>query len=216
MLTNNWLKLLILLPTTVGLLALVYGFILLPWHTRWGATEAEASMTLPGDEIVPEPKTKATRAITIQAPAAEVWSWLVQIGHGRGGMYSYDWLENLVGCDLHSAERIHPEWQDLQVGDPVHKGPEGYPYYTVQTIESGRILTLQSNNPQTGELAPSSWAFVLHGNQDGNATRLITRQLVGYEPSLANFLIWRVATEPISFVMEQRMLRTLRDRAEGA
>lgn len=214
MLSNTWFKIVVFLPTAAAVLVLVYIFVLLPWHTRWGATKVEVNMSLPGDEIVPEPKTQSTRAITIQAPAAEVWSWLVQIGHGRGGMYSYDRLENLVGCDLHSAERIHPEWQDLKVDDIVHMGPEGYLFYTVRALEPDRMLVMQPHNPADGEPGTGSWAFILQA-QDDTSTRLIARQRQDYEPSVGNFLMWRVATEPISFVMEQKMLRTLRDRAEG-
>lgn len=214
MLSNTWLKIAVFLPTSGVVLALIYGFILLPWHTRWGATKAEVDMSLPGDEVVLEPKTQSTRAITIQAPAAEVWSWLIQIGHGRGGMYSYDWLENLVGCDLHSAEHINPAWQNIQVNDTVHMGPEGYLFYTVRIVEPGRVLVMQPHNPADGEPGTGSWAFILQPLDD-NSTRLIARQRQDYEPSVGNFLMWRVATEPISFVMEQKMLRTLRDRAEG-
>jgi hypothetical protein len=85
---------------------IAYWFGLRPWHIRWGATDDELARPLPGDEIVPRPRKWSTRAITIDAPAEVVWPWLVQIGQGRGGLYSYDWLENLAGCDIHSADRV--------------------------------------------------------------------------------------------------------------
>jgi len=84
---------------------LVLGPILRPWRIKWGATDDEIRRTLPGDELVPQPQWSYTQAITIRASATEVWPWLVQIGQGRGGFYSYEWLENLVGCDTPPAQR---------------------------------------------------------------------------------------------------------------
>jgi hypothetical protein len=83
---------------------LILSPVLRPWYNSWGVTEEEAARSLPGDELVPDPRLGYTRAITIQAPPERVWPWLIQIGQGRGGLYSYDGLENLVGCDIHSAE----------------------------------------------------------------------------------------------------------------
>ena len=83
-----------------------YVFLIRPWHLKWGATEEELKMPLPGDELVKHPKLNATHAITINAPVAEVWPWLVQVGQKRGGFYSYTWLENLVGCEMSNADQI--------------------------------------------------------------------------------------------------------------
>ena len=88
-------------------------------YLRWGATDDELNVALPGDELVPAPDLTATRAVTVRAPAGEVWRWVAQLGQGRGGFYSYDFLENLVGCDIHSAERVVPEWQLIAVGDDL-------------------------------------------------------------------------------------------------
>lgn len=90
-----------------------------PEKRNWGASDAEIRRPLPGDALLPAPQLEATRAITIHAPPTRVWPWLLQIGQGRGGFYSYDWLENLAGCGVRSATRIHPEWQKLDVGDVV-------------------------------------------------------------------------------------------------
>ena len=97
-------------------------------HARrnWGATAAEVAAVLPGDELVPEPAEQMTLAVTVEAPAEEIWAWLVQIGQDRGGMYSYDWLENLVGLDIRTTDEIREEWQHLAVGDRVVVVPEGY------------------------------------------------------------------------------------------
>ena len=97
------------------------------WRARcltWGATTAEADQRLPGDELLPAAQLVTTRAIGIDAPAEAVWPWLVQMGSGRAGAYSYDWIENLFGLDMHSANVILPQFQDLKAGDelPMGKG----------------------------------------------------------------------------------------------
>ena len=81
------------------------------WQLRWGATSQEASGSFPGDDLITGPDLTATRAISVGLPAAQVWPWIAQLGQGRGGFYSYDFLENLAGCDIHSADQIVPEWQ---------------------------------------------------------------------------------------------------------
>lgn len=95
-----------------------------PRLLRWGATGQECGEALPGDELIEHADLTATRAITIHAPADDVWPWSAQLGQGRGGFYSYDFLENLVGCDIHSADRIVPEWQDVAVGDAIRLAPQ--------------------------------------------------------------------------------------------
>ena len=100
--------------------AALYVVVARPRINHWGATDQEHRATWPGDHLVAQPSFVWTNAITIRAPAAQVWPWLVQLGQGRGGLYSYDWLENLIGCDVHSTDRILPPFQTpLQVGDRV-------------------------------------------------------------------------------------------------
>jgi hypothetical protein len=94
-----------------------------PWQQRWGATDAELEVGLPGDEHVAEPAVQLTRAITIHATPEEVWPWIVQLGADRGGFYSYDWLEDLFGLRIHSADEVVAEWQDLGVGDDIGAHP---------------------------------------------------------------------------------------------
>src|SRR5215207_9703255 len=94
------------------------------WQLRWGATDEEVDATLAGDHLIANPDLMSTRVITVHAPADQVWPWIAQLGQGRGGFYSYDALENLVGCDIHSADRVVPQWQDLKVGDQVKLAPE--------------------------------------------------------------------------------------------
>lgn len=102
-----------------AILAVLYPAMIRPWMLRWGATDEERGKALPGDDLVPHPLTMSTRAITVHAPVQAVWPWLAQIGQDRGGFYSYEWLENLAGCQMHNADHIHPEWQQRAVGDIV-------------------------------------------------------------------------------------------------
>lgn len=200
---------------------LVLSPLLRPWYNRWGATPEEVQRPLPGDELVPLSQMGCTRAITIQAPAEQVWPWLAQLGQGRGGLYSYDGLENLIGCDIHSADAILPEHQNLQVGDIIRLGPKGYPCFGVAALDPGRWLALVSLDPKTekpGEYTAqpgkaysiATWQFYLEPLGE-NATRLLVRQRLAYSPDMA--WIWRL-TEPVAFVMERRMMRGIRQRAE--
>lgn len=191
------------------------------WYNRWGATEAEVAQPLPGDELVPDPMLGYTRAITIQAPPQRVWPWLAQIGQGRGGLYSYDGLENLAGCKIHSVEHIIPELQNTQVGELIRLGPPGYPCFAVASVYPGQALILVSANPQTGQpvvhdlqagkgYSIATWQFILQP-QNGNATRLLVRQRLMYSSDLT--WVWRL-TEPVGFVMERKLLLGVRRRAE--
>lgn len=201
----------------LAVLSLLFAYLrwFRPWHLRWGATAHELDAPLPGDDLVVQPRQRATRALTIRAPAAVVWPWLAQIGQGRGGFYSYTWLENLVGCDMHNADRILPQHQQIAAGDRIRLGPEGYPYYTVAVVEPGRALVLRAGDP-VADPAPidETWAFVLEPEAE-NATRLIARNRRNYPPSLGNWLMWQVIVEPLHFIMEHRMLLGIRERAEA-
>jgi hypothetical protein len=203
--TTQWIELLIV-AAAVAAAILVYIFVIRPWHLRWGATDEEVSMPLPGDELAPaRPKLRDTHAITIHAPVAEVWPWLVQMGQGRGGFYSYTWLENLVGCRMRNADRIVPEWQNLKVGDEIWLHPKAPPL-KVLALEPERLILLE----QWG-------AFVLRP-VDAQTTRFIIRSQGDYNPdwgnALLNFIYWRVIFEPAHFIMERGMMRGVRRRAE--
>lgn len=180
------------------------------WYQRWGATPAEAARSLPGDELVPSPRLTTTRAISIAAPVQIVWSWLVQIGQGRGGFYSYRSLENLAGCSIGSEDRIVPALQVLQVGDRIELGPVGYPNFTVAAVDRMRSLVLHSRDDQ----AMIAWTFVLELDERGD-TRLIVRDRTDFVPTLGQYLVWRFLSEPIHFVMERKMLLGLKQRAEA-
>jgi hypothetical protein len=182
-----------------------------PRYLRWGATGQESVEPFPGDDLIANADLTATRAITIRASADQVWPWVAQLGQGRGGFYSYDFLENLVGCDIHSADRIVPEWQHVEIGDQVRLAPEVS--LVIALLERGRSLVLRGGIP-IGNTAPPydfTWAFALRDQPDGT-TRLLVRERYAYKRPWA----WLVVepAEAVSFVMSQKMLRGIRDRAE--
>ena len=196
----------------MGAAGAAYLLLARPRHLRWGATDQESRGPLPGDDLLANPDLAATRAITVRAPADQVWPWIAQLGQGRGGFYSYDVLENLVGCGIHSADRIMPEWQALEVGDEVKLHPE-VPL-VVAALEPGRALVLRGGVPM-GDTPPPydfTWAFALQEQPDGT-TRLLVRERYAYTRRWAPLLVEPV--EAVSFVMSQKMLRGIRDRAEG-
>ena len=182
-------------------------------YLRWGATDDEVNNALPGDELILAANLMATRAVTVRASADGVWPWLAQLGQGRGGFYSYDFLENLVGCSIHSAERVVPEWQSIEVGDAVHLHPEVG--LVVAVVEPGRALVLRGGVAIWRMPPPYdfTWAFVLRDQADGS-TRLVVRERYCYSRRWARLLVEPV--ELISFVMSQRMLRGIKERAERA
>jgi hypothetical protein len=181
------------------------------WHLRWGASDAEAAASLRGDELIQDASLRATRAITIHAPADRVWPWIVQLGQERGGFYSYDRLENLVGCDIHSADSIVAEWQHIRPGDDFGLHPEVR--LEVAAVEPARALVVRGGVP-IGHAPPPydfTWAFVLREEPD-STTRLLVRERYRYTRRWAPLILEPV--EAISFVMSQKMLRGIRDRAE--
>jgi hypothetical protein len=169
----------------------------------WGATHAEAAGPLAGDELLPEADGISTRAIDIDAPPNDVWPWLAQMGPApRGGAYTYDWIENLLGLDMHSVERVLPEFQHPQVGDTIELGSNRM---RLELVEPRRTLAWRS---QDGNWV---WTFVLEDR--GGTTRLISRNRFRL-PSLAARLAM-LPMEPGSLVMERRMLREIKRLSEG-
>lgn len=195
-----------------------YAFLIRPRHLRWGATEAELQEPLPGDDVVPNPKHEATHAITINAPVADVWPWLLQIGQNKGGFYSYSWLENLVGCDIHNAKRIVPEWQSLRAGDVLWLHPKAPPL-PVLLVEPGRAIVIGGVAEQQGDdlsknTRAGTWAFVLK-ELDASTTRLLVRIRWDRKPGLVDWMYSFGVLEPSHFVMERRMMLGIKRRAEA-
>lgn len=199
----------------VAALAAGYVFAVRPWHLRWGATDEELTERLPGDEVKPDAKIQVTHAITIDAPPEMVWKWLVQIGQGRGGFYSYDWLENLFDLRVQNAEEIRPEWQELRVGDFIRAAHKGWlagkfddkAGWFVVTLDPDRALVLRD------EIEQGTWAFVLKPIGE-RKTRFLIRAR-GDEPMRVGRKLFHYGLfEPAHFVMERKMLLTLKQRAE--
>ena len=201
------------LTRTVGGLAAgaaalaVYVLAVRPWHLRWGASDGELEETLPGDELVPGAKVSATHAITVNAPVADVWPWLVQIGQNKGGFYSYAWLENLVGCRMRNADRIVPEFQHLKVGDEVWLHPE-VPPLPVLICEPHKAIVHGSNMKD-----PGTWGFFLK-EVHPNATRLVVRGRGSLSPGLLDWLYQHALFEPAHFIMERKMMLEIKRLAE--
>lgn len=133
-----------------------YATLIRPRILRWGATDEEVAERLPGDEVVDQPRYQTTHAVTIDAPRGQVWPWLVQLGQGRGGLYSYDRLENLFGLGFRSADRIIPELQTLAVGDQVWLAPRDSAvplWFQVLDIQPPQMLVLGPHGDRDEALA---------------------------------------------------------------
>lgn len=168
----------------------------------WGASEDEAAARLPGDELLEEADGVATRAITIHAPASAVWPWIAQLGpYPRGGAYTYDWIENLLGLNMHSAATILPDYQHPQVGEGFGFGANKMRF---AIVEPEHVLAIRSADGNW------VWTFVLT-EQDGE-TRLISRNRFRL-PKLKDKL-GMIPMEPGSLVMERKMLLGIKQRAE--
>lgn len=198
----------------------------------WGASEAEIRADLPGDELVPDAEWQTTRAVTVFAPPERVWPWIAQIGLGRGGMYSYQMLQDLGGALGRSEDVIRPDLQELHVGDPVRLHPQ-LPPLRVAQVEPGRTLVLAglddpheaaqdsvlASTLRLDEVAPiprTVWSYHLSDRGDG-CTRLVERNRYA---AAGDSLGARLAggpyvIEPVSFVMSREMLLTIKALAEG-
>jgi hypothetical protein len=182
------------------------------WRRRWGTTPEERAAQLPGDEFVPEPQWSYNHAVSIDAPRSAVWPWLVQLGQGRGGFYSYEALENLVGCQIHNVTEIRPELQELTVGDTVvTHGRSGFGP-PVTRVEPERALVL--GGPPNAKGSQATCAFHLLDSANGT-TRLLERgRGVAGKGSLEKLGSGPYLVEPIGFVMSKKMLRTIKKLAE--
>jgi hypothetical protein len=168
----------------------------------WGATTAEAAGRLPGDELLEDADGVATRAITIDAPRSAVWPWIAQMGPSpRGGAYTYDWIENLLGLDMQSADRVLAEYQHPQLGDGFGYGPNKMSF---RIVEPERVLAIQS--------ADGNWVWTFVLEEEDGRTRLISRNRFRL-PKLKD-RIGMIPMEPGSLVMERKMLLGIKQRAE--
>jgi len=195
------------------------GYRLIGWMNRWGASEEEIAASYPGDELIDSPADQTTMAVTIAAPADVIWSWLVQLGQDRGGMYSYDRLEQAIGLDIRSAETISPAWQHLEPGDRVQLVPPGWGplpdgyAFRVSLVDPPHTLVLRQGPPQ--DPWDGVWTFVIREVGPG-LCRLVSRTRTHRNAGVAQGLLRATTTlgAPITWLMTRKMLLTLKDRAE--
>ncbi|HUL73649.1 MAG TPA: hypothetical protein VLT86_11140 [Vicinamibacterales bacterium] len=204
----------------VAILAASY-LVVRPWCLAWGTKEDEARRSLPGESLVYDAGSQETHAITIHAPLDAVWPWLAQLGQDRGGFYSFDLLENAVGCEMPTEDRLRPDRQAWQVGDRLWMYPEdragGIGFATLRVLVPGRALAFATRAPGTRLTEPEngSWAFVLEPI-DAETTRLIVRGRVIAGRSAVARAFDASLFGPMHFVMERRMMTGIKELAEGS
>lgn len=190
------------------MIAAFYTFVMRRWHMKWGATGIETAQGMPGDDIIEEPLYMTTRAVTVHARPEQVWPWLAQMGEGRGGFYSYDWIERLMGTRVTSVEEILPEFQELKPGDVIPAGDEGIP---VAEMEKNSHLVLGSAEEYSW--GSSTWAIALY--PVNGETRLVSRVRARPGRGRGSRLFYTML-EPGMFAMERKWLLGVKKRAESA
>lgn len=216
-----WMRLVFWLVMASSTLVSIYLRLVWPRISRWGATDEVVDKPLPGDELVPEPILVTTKAINIHAKSQDVWPWIAQLGVDRGGMYSYLWIENaLLHLNVTNVETIHPEWQNLQVGDFIRFTPKDFalnpgPGLYVLIVDPYQTIAGcfgLEDEPADCDAAPT-WQFILEP-QGANATRLILRSRTPGTPTKAAILGSKIGYA-FQFFMERKMLLGLKERAEA-
>ena len=169
----------------------------------WGASEAEATATLPGDDLLTDADGESTRAISIEAPPSAIWPWIAQMGPSpRGGVYTYDWIENLLGLDIHTVDHVMPEYQQPEAGEEIGLGSNTM---RIELVDPERTFAFRSGD--------GNWLWSFNLIPDGDSTRLISRNRFRL-PTLGAKLSL-LPMEPGSLVMERKMLLGIKSRAEG-
>jgi uncharacterized protein YndB with AHSA1/START domain len=199
----------------------LYAFWVRPQLLTWGATADEVSAAYPGDDLVPDADSSVfTMATTLPAPPEKVWPWLVQMGYGRAGWYSWDRLDN---AGIPSADRIVPEWQSVQVGQRLIESSDGRNWFTVNLVEPNRTLVLRTtvelpsgrsvdpDGPLPRAYADGVWSFNLRP-ADGGRTRLVARMRGKTRPELLTRPFGLVVGDPAHFIMQTRQFHGLRIR----
>ena len=197
----------ICLASATVLYLLSYPALLRKRCLTWGATPQETAREMLGDDLLPTAAIISTRAVTIDAPPGAIWPWLAQMGPGRGGAYTYDWIENLFGLCMHSADTVLTEFQHPRVGDTQRLGKNG-PALRIAVLKPEEALVLHSDD------GAWVWAFGLY--PDGQSTRLVSRNRIARpRRTSATALFDRYVMEPGSLVMERKMLLGIKQRAEN-
>jgi hypothetical protein len=212
-------RIFVLLAMLTALFGIFFLFVR-PWYLDWGATEGEIQRVLPGDEIIPNAVGQNTHAITIGAGIEQVWPWVAQLGQDRGGFYSYDLLENIVGCEMPTSDYLHPAKQSWAVGDKLWMYPPdkagGMGFATLRTYIPGRGLGFSARSMGTpvGAKEDGSWSFALEP-VNASSTRLLVRGRGAAGRSLLGVAFDRAIFEPVHFAMERRMMIGIKDVAES-
>ena len=196
----GWLGVAACAAGTAVILAL-YARVIAPWHARWGASDDEVARTMPGDDVI-SLAASTTRAITIERPPELVWPWLVQIGYGRAGWYSYDWIDN---DGKTSAFSIVPELQNLRPGDRIDMLPGFGPVVT--DLAPPRYLV-------AGDAESGTWCLALY--RSGSGTRLVSRWRQAWKAEGLASRFFIALAGPGAFIMERRMLLGIKERAESS
>jgi len=214
-------------PPGVGVLAALEGAGLIVGHLvatpfirrrrlRWGTVGTEPTDSLPGDELVPEPRWSSTLGVGVDAAPEAVWPWIAQIGQGRGGFYTYQTLENMTGCEITNTTEILPEHQHPAVGDDVYLHP-ATPPLRVEIVEPRHALVLFGSPAEVGDeesWGRSTWQFVVSPRLDGGS-RLLTRSRYDHSSDWRGRMMFgRFPLEVVSFVMSRKMMLEIKRLAE--
>ena len=209
----TWKKSVLYTAITLLVFIVIYKYLLFPALLSWGATAREYNKALPGDELLLHKDYKNTLAVTVQAPPSKLWPWIAQMGLHKAGFYSYTTLENLFGCNLHNADRIHAEWQRPQEGDiePVCQSAEGKPNsgWQIAVVEERKALVWQGVNG-------AQWMMGVYiDSVNNNTSRLITRQQFQY-PAKGSLNWWleKLWFEWAHCIMQRGMITGIKERAE--
>jgi hypothetical protein len=204
------------LTLAVGAALGAYALAIRPRLLRWGATDAEVARPYPGADLIPGGDRSATMAVTIDAPPSEVWPWLVQMGYGRAGWYSWDRLDNFGNASEH---RIHPEWQQIALGDRLPSAPNDAGWWEVAALEPERFLGLRASadlrlrpfdprGPRPRFFTDSLWGFLLE-EAPGGRTRLIVSGYWATRPRWFKAVMSPLFLEPSHWIMQTRQFANL-------
>jgi hypothetical protein len=201
----------------IVILLVIYRLLVLPWMNTWGATAEEIRAPLPGDELVANPVAQTTQAVTIRARPEQIYPWLLQLGVDRGGMYSYDWIENLFGLNVHTIDYIDPQYQNVQPGDfwgftPKSSG-DGPGVWVIKLDPNRAVIGCFGMRSTPPAPCTGTWQLILQSQSDGT-TRLILRARTDAASPMTG--VMGTVFDPITFIMQRGMLLGFRDRIQAA
>jgi hypothetical protein len=187
---------------------IAYKYYFQPWNHHWGAGIDDVEREMPGDYLIEKPAVVTTRAIEIDSGPEEIFPWLVQMGQGRGGVYSYDWIERMLGLDIHNADRIVPELQHLREGEFLPLGNEGKGF-NVAHLENDRSMVLAHSDGNW------TWDFGIYPIDD-KRSKLVSRNRISTNGAGVGFRLYMKLIDPGAFIMERKMLLGIKERVEKA